>query len=97
MPLWRQHALLLKLMRALTPGGVFIFSAGGLDAADEHLDASMGPPLYYATPGIPGLLAAIAEAGCAVRHLEFDQYPDKHLCVIVQRQRASGAGRSATS
>ena len=35
--------------------------------------------------GIPGLLKVIAEAGCVCRHLEFDQYPQKHLVVIVQR------------
>ena len=32
-----------------------------------------------------GLLAVIGEGGCIVRHLEFDQYPEKHLFVIVQR------------
>jgi predicted TPR repeat methyltransferase len=80
-----QRALMPKLMRALEPGGVFIFSAGGLDAADEHVDAAMGPAVYYATLGIPGLLAVIGQAGCVLRHLEFDQYPEKHLFLIVQR------------
>ncbi|MBQ5949162.1 class I SAM-dependent methyltransferase [Massilia sp. ST3] len=81
----QQRPLMLKLMRALEPGGVFIFSAGGLDAPGEHVDAAMGPEVYYATLGIPGLLDVVAEAGCMVRHLEFDQHPDQHLCVIVQR------------
>lgn len=80
----QQRALMLKLMGALEPDGVFIFSAGGLDQADEHVDATMGPPLRYSTLGIPGLLAAIGEAGCVCRHLEFDQYPEKHLFVIAQ-------------
>jgi len=80
-----QRALMLKLLQALEPGGVFIFTAGGLDAADAHIDASMGPTVYYATLGIPGLLDVIAEAGCVCRHLEFDQQPEKHLCVIAQR------------
>ena len=80
-----QRDLLLKLMDALEDGGVFIFSAGGLDAADAHVDASMGPAVYYATLGIPGLLEVIAQAGCICRHLEFDQQPEKHLCIIVQR------------
>ncbi len=80
-----QAALMRKLMAALEPGGVFIFSAGGLDEADEHVDAAMGPAVYYATLGIPGLLALIGEAGCVCRHLEFDQYPEKHLLVIAQR------------
>ena len=80
-----QRPLLLKLMHALEAGGVFIFSAGGLDHADEHVDSAMGPPLYYSTLGIPGLFDVIKEAGCLCRHLEFDQYPLKHLVVIAQR------------
>lgn len=84
-PLDRQRALLLKLMSALEPRGVFIFSAGGLDQPAEHWDSAMGPAVYYATPGIPGLLGAAADAGCICRHLEFDQHPATHLCVIVQK------------
>lgn len=80
-----QAALLHKLMRTLTPGGVFIFSIGGLDAPSEHVDSYMGPEVYYASLGIPGLLGVIGEAGCVCRHLEFDQYPQKHLYIIVQR------------
>jgi len=85
-PLLEQRAVMRKLMDALAPGGVFIFSAGGLDAAGEHVDDAMGPPLLYATLGIPGLLQVIGEAGCDFRHLEFDQLPERHLAVIVQRR-----------
>ena len=84
-PLADQRPLMLKLMHGLEAGGVFIFSAGGLDTAGEHADAAMGPELTYSTLGIPGLLEVIAEAGCVCRHLEFDQYPEKHLYMVVQR------------
>ena len=80
-----QGALLRKLMRSLEAGGVFIFSAGGLDSPAEHVDSAMGPEVYYGSLGIPGLLQVVGEAGCICRHLEFDQYPEKHLCIIVQR------------
>jgi predicted TPR repeat methyltransferase len=80
-----QRPLMLKLMQALETGGVFIFTAGGLDAEDTHVDAAMGPEVYYSTLGIPGLLEVIDEGGCIVRHLEFDQYPEKHLYIVVQR------------
>ena len=83
-----QAALMRKLMRSLGPGGVFILSTGGLDQAGEHVDATMGPEVYYATLGIPGLLALIDEAGCVCRHLEFDQYPEKHLFMVVQQTSA---------
>ncbi|MGG7605597.1 class I SAM-dependent DNA methyltransferase [Massilia sp. BKSP1R2A-1] len=88
-PLAGQRELMLKLMAALAPGGVFIFSAGGLDEASEHVDDAMGPEVAYATLGIPGLLDVIREAGCIVRHLEFDQAPEKHLAIVVQRPRAA--------
>jgi predicted TPR repeat methyltransferase len=81
----QQAALLHKLMRALAPGGVFIFSTGGLDAPGEHVDAYMGPEVYYGSLGIPGLLQVVNDAGCVCRHLEFDQYPQKHLYLIVQQ------------
>ena len=84
-PLQQQRPLMLKLMSALEFRGVFIFSAGGLDEAQEHVDSSMGPSVYYSTLGIPGLLDAIKDAGCVCRHLELDQYPQKHLYLIVQR------------
>lgn len=84
-PLADQRPLMLKLMRALEPGGVLIFSAGGLDTPGEHVDATMGPALTYSTLGIPGLLAVVADAGCVCRHLEFDQYPEQHLYIAVQK------------
>jgi hypothetical protein len=42
-------------------------------------------PMYHATLGTPQILAAIQESGSVLRHLEFDQWPEMHLCVIVQR------------
>lgn len=39
----------------------------------------------WPTLEIAGLLAVIEDAGCTCRHLEFDQYPEKHLFVVVQR------------
>jgi predicted TPR repeat methyltransferase len=81
----QQHDLMIKLLGLLEPGGVLICSAGGLDGPSEHTDATMGPAVGYATLGIPGLLAVMAEAGCVLRHLEFDQLPELHLFVIAQR------------
>lgn len=84
-PLAKQRALLLKLMGALQPGGVLLFTAGGLDNPSEHMDSHMGPSLYYASLGIAELLRVIHEGDSVCRHLEFDQLPEKHLVIIVQR------------
>ena len=45
----------------------------------------MGPPMYHATLGIPNTLHVLAEAGCVCRHLEYDQYPEAHVCLIAQQ------------
>lgn len=84
-PLDRHEGVLKKLCGALTPGGVFIWSAGGLDAPEEKRDSSMGPTVYYSTPGIPRMLQVISESGCICRHLEYDQHPEKHLFLIAQK------------
>ncbi len=83
--LTKQRELLLKLTGALESDGVLLFTAGGLDNPSEHTDSHMGPCLYYASLGIPELMRVIYEGGCVCRHPEFDQLPEKHLVIIVQR------------
>jgi len=85
-PLDRSEAVLRKLCGALSHGGVFIWTMGGLDAPEEKRDSSMGAPVYYSVLGIPQTLQTIAEAGCVCRHLEFDQWPEKHVFVIAQKE-----------
>lgn len=85
LPLDAQEPVLRKLCRALTPGGVCIFTTGGLDASSEKVDATMGPPMYYSVLGIPDTLRVLAESGCVCRHLEYDQHPELHVYVIAQR------------
>jgi hypothetical protein len=80
-----QESVLKKIMNSLSPGGVFIFTTGGVDAPSEKIDSAMGPPMYYSAPGIPNTLKLIAEGGCVCRHLEYDQYPELHVYVIAQR------------
>lgn len=85
LPLAVQEPVLKKILQNLNPGGVFIFTTGGLDAPAEKVDSAMGQPLYYSTPGIPSLLKLVSETGCLCRHLEYDQYPESHLYMIVQK------------
>lgn len=83
-PLDHQPDVLQKLCRGLSPGGILIFSSGGTDTPDEVTNPCLGVPLYHATPGIPKLLQIIHSSGCICRHLEYDQYPEKHVYLIVQ-------------
>jgi SAM-dependent methyltransferase len=84
-PLGQQEAVLKKLCRGLSPGGVLVFTTGGTDAPSEKQNACMGPPMYHAALGITKTLQVLAESGCACRHLEYDQYPEDHVYLIAQK------------
>lgn len=85
LPLASQKPVLTKILQALAPGGVCIFTMGGLDAPEEKTDSAMGPPMYYSVLGIPRVLQLISDNECVCRHLEYDQYPELHLYIIAQR------------
>jgi len=84
-PLEQQPQVIAKLCRGLAPRGVLIFTAGGTDAPGEVTNDCRGAPLYHATLGIPRLLRLIDEVGCICRHLEYDQWPEMHVYLIVQQ------------
>ena len=85
LPLERNAAVITQLCHALAPGGIFIFTLGGLDAPEEKQDTSMGVPMHYSTLGISQTLQTLTTAGCVCRHLEYDQYPESHVFVIAQK------------
>lgn len=83
----RDHAAVMeKLLAALRPGGVCLFTMGGLDAPAEKTDAAMGHPAYYSTLGINGIMDLVTRNQCVLRHFEFDQHPESHVYVVVQRK-----------
>ncbi len=84
-PLDRSERVLKKLCHALTPGGVLIWTTGGVDGPQEKRDSYMGPPMYTSALGIPKTLQAITDAACVCRHLEYDQLPEKHVFLIAQK------------
>ncbi|MBC7004479.1 class I SAM-dependent methyltransferase [Photobacterium sp. BZF1] len=84
-PLSEQRNVLTKIFDSLNRGGVFIFSFGGTAEEGEHTDNFMGPEVYYSSLGTNGFLSLYLELGCAIRHLEFDQYPELHTYLIVEK------------
>lgn len=84
-PLADQAGMLRKLCAGLNPGGVFIFTLGGVDQPGEVEDAHMGVPMYTGAMGIPQTLALLAKCGCICRHLEYDQLPQLHAYIIAQK------------
>lgn len=85
LPLADQEAVMKKLCQGLSPGGVLIFTTGGVDAPSEKVDSAMGPQMYYSVLGIPAILALLNECGCICRHLEYDMHPELHLYIIAQK------------
>jgi SAM-dependent methyltransferase len=85
-PLDQQAGVLEKLCAALNPGGVLLITAGGLDVPGEVTNPCHGQPLYHATLGIPRILEIIESCHGIVRHLEYDQFPEKHVYLIAQKQ-----------
>ncbi len=84
-PLEQHEANLTKLCGALEPDGVLIFTTGGVDQPGVRTNPFLGQPLYHAVLGIPKTLEVISQAGCICRHLEYDQHPEPHLYLIVQK------------
>ncbi len=84
-PLSEQRSVLTKIVESLNVGGVFIFSFGGTAESGSHTDDFMGPKVCYSSLGTNGFIALLIELGCAIKHLEFDQYPELHTYLIVEK------------
>ena len=84
-PLDEHERVLGKILKALTRGGVCIFTTGGVDTPSETRDSAMGVPMYHSAPGISRIMENLARSGCVCRHLEYDQFPELHVCIIAQK------------
>ena len=85
LPLQQQEHVLGKIVESLNEGGIFIFSFGGTNKANEHTDSFMGPKIYYSTLGTNGFLTLLIKLNCLCKHLEFDQHPALHAYIIAQK------------
>ena len=83
LPAIDQAPVLAKLCAALKDGGILLYTIG--DAVGDQTDVMFEEMFSYGSIGIEANLRKIAECGCSCRHLEMDQFPAKHVCIIVQR------------
>lgn len=90
-PLKEQKNILIKLCDALTPDGILIYTTGGLDRPDHITNPFLGQPLYTAAWDVKDLLRVLDQSHCVCRHLEFDQFPEKHLYVVAQKVKQTDA------
>lgn len=84
-PLVEHEKILQKLCAGLRENGVLIFTSGGVDHPEDITNPCEGQPMYHAALGIPKLLEIISQHGCICRHLEYDQFPELHIYLVVQK------------
>jgi hypothetical protein len=80
-----QEPVTRKLCDALEPGGVFVFTCGGSYTSGEISGSFQGQDFDYSTLGVDTFLRIITEHNCTCRHVEYDQYPEKHVYIIAQK------------
>jgi len=84
-PLSEQRNVISKIVDSLNTGGIFIFTFGGTTEPGDHKNSFMGPEVYYSSLGLNGFLTLFIELGCIIRHMEFDQHPELHTYLIVEK------------
>ena len=84
-PLGEQEAILIKLCNALNSNGILIYTTGAVNEDGDGSDPFLGQELYHAALGTTKILEIIAKSGCVCRHLENDDWPNKHLYLIVEK------------
>ena len=83
LPLAAHGPVLKKLCSFLQPGGILVYTLG--DDTGEHSGMMYGQTLGYSSVGIVENLKILAESRCQCRHLELDQFPQKHVSLIARR------------
>ncbi len=73
-----------KMCGMLNPQGILLYTFG--DAQGEHTDTWYDEKFTYGSIGISENLKVTAECGCECKHLELDQFPGKHVCIIVEKK-----------
>lgn len=85
LPLNLQEPVTRKLCDALEPNGVLLFTCGGGHTKGVVAGAFQGQDFEYSTLGVDAFLQILMEQHCTCRHLEYDQYPEKHVYIIAQK------------
>ncbi|MCW8092129.1 class I SAM-dependent methyltransferase [Alteromonas sp. ASW11-130] len=84
-PLECQASVISKLLEHLEVNGVIIFTSGAVEEKGDGSNLFLGQELYHAALGIPAILKLLESNNCVCRHLENDDFPDKHLYVVAQK------------
>ncbi len=85
LPLAQQEPVTRKLCAALEPEGILLFTCGGTVAPGEISGSFENLDFDYSTLGVNGFLRLLDQQGCTCLHLEYDQYPERHVYVIARK------------
>ncbi len=88
LPYEQQQAVLEKLCACLEPGGVLIYTFGdgdGWHVDTWSIDTWHNDEFYYSSIGIERNLECLVSYGMSIKHLELDQYPEKHAYIIASK------------
>jgi 2-polyprenyl-3-methyl-5-hydroxy-6-metoxy-1,4-benzoquinol methylase len=85
LPLENHEAVIRKLCDGLSPKGVLLFSCGGVEEKGTVEGAFGGQRFEYSSLGVPEFARILWRCGCAIYHLEYDQYPEKHAYFIAKK------------
>ena len=80
-PHCQQSALTEKLCHALGPGGVLLFTGGGIDG--EIYGEMQGRRFYYSSLADDHILRIVNGAGCRCVLMERDQHPENHTVYMI--------------
>lgn len=85
LPLDFQEPVLEKLCTGLKEGGVLLFTCGGGEKAGTVKGEFGGQAFEYSTLGVPEFIQLLWKYGCAVQHVDYDQFPEKHVYIIAKK------------
>ena len=83
LPLDQQAPVLAKLCERMGEGAVLLYSFG--DAIGTHTDKWRGQDFHYSSVGVTQNLEILHANGMTLRHLECDQFPEKHVFAIAEK------------
>jgi hypothetical protein len=76
LPQESHEPVLLKLCDGLAKNGVILFSCGGGEERGNVQGEFGGERVEYSSLGIPEFIRLLWRFGCAIQHVEYDQYPE---------------------
>lgn len=86
LPLDRQESVLQKLCEGLSRRGVLLFTCGGGEERGSVRGEFGGKSFEYSSLGVPEFARLLWRFGCAIQHMEYDQYPENHVYMIAKKR-----------